>query len=225
MTAGASLAARRAMTKPNAVVARPLPRLPPAPPEGPLRAADSPRPVGHSEQSRFEGVSKQARAPSAASAAAVHRERINQLLADGSPVMRSLNPRRSAVNCPATASAVDEYLRTGTVNPAVSGGPRSTFAFAQRWQAAGNLQQVLRRDGSHVVLRGTRSEDYANLQGITREHYFVAVNRGGRLYAVDAYNHTTAPLNEYLQCDQFQTIERYRGPFQTTHVPGPLLGR
>lgn len=153
--------------------------------------------------------------------------RIEAFFAQDSQIMQSLNPHRSAVNCPATAAAVDEYLGTGAVNPAPGGSPRSMFSFAQQWAPVpgGNLATLLNRPGAYVSVRGTRSQEYANLQGITREHYFVVVNRGGQLWALDAYNHRRIPLGQLLSGDQFQTLEYFRGPFRVQHIPPPALGR
>jgi hypothetical protein len=147
-------------------------------------------------------------------------DRVEMFFQQGPQIMGQLNPHRSFANCPATAAAVDHFLRTGEVIPAESGGPRDEFGYDERFSPVTDLQRLLAKPGAFATLRAIGNERYGGLQGAPLKHYFVVVNRAGTLWVLDAYNHSTMDYNSFrLHMYQFQSLDYYHGPFSVRRVP------
>ena len=104
------------------------------------------------------------------------------------------------LNCPATAAALDHYLRTGKVSPAICNRPKETiegygfdistnkFATSVSWEKAeATIKQQLKKHGDFVIVEGTRSEKQMEENKLAKNHYFSVVNVKGQLFAIDAF--------------------------------------
>jgi hypothetical protein len=119
--------------------------------------------------------------------------------------LRELNPPHSAgdychQNCPATAEALGEYLKTGKVNkatcePLAEGDPgygfdvssMNTFTKPLPWKdTEAAIRKQLVKNGDFVVVEGTRSAKQMADRGLSATHYFTVVNVHGKLFAIDA---------------------------------------
>lgn len=186
-------------------------------PEAPAPALATP-PLGHDGASHFEVEgSKQARPRRGASPAVA---RLRELTDPSAARLRSLNPTPGPQNCPATAGAVDHFMRTGEVRPADRGDGLVHYEFPNRFTrtSQADLRRALARDGSHLVVRGVRSPETADAMNLTTEHYFVVVNDQGRLRAVDAYNHQVLDLDQMVRDGGFERLERTTTPFNPRPV-------
>lgn len=151
---------------------------------------------------------------------------IDRLLAPNSPLWRQLNPDANAiVNCPATAAAVDEFLSTGTVRPALSGDDFGSFQFDTRpWSAPirrfSEVRSVVAAPNTFIVVRGTRNVAYVQAHHVTPDHYFVIVNRNG-IRGIDAYGQgrVISNLNEFIHEQGFESFRYYQGSFRVTYDP------
>lgn len=129
----------------------------------------------------------------------------DDLLNDPRGVLSRLNPTPGGdpTNCPATADALENYLRTGQ-STAVSDDMSLDFRITADWRNARlNFlrQHVLQGGhGTHVVIRGRRPPD----SRFTEDHYFVLVNIRSRVYVADAWTHDfTENINEYVRRQEF----------------------
>ncbi len=105
-----------------------------------------------------------------------------------------------ALNCPATAASLDEYLRTGKVSPAICNPSKerikgygfdiskNTFSKSVSWkQAVATIKKQLKKHGDFVIVEATRSEKQMKDNNVAKTHYFAVVNVKGRLFAMDAF--------------------------------------
>lgn len=191
--------------------------------QSPPRAEATSR-AGHFETSSFEAASsKQVRGRRATQTPA--QLRMRELLAPGSERLRALNPTPGPQNCPATAGAVDHFLRTGEVRAADRGDNVVTYRFQNRFTdtSVAALRDELPNDGDHMVVRGLRDPALAEAENVTPEHYFVVVNDGGRLRAVDAYNGRVSRLEDVMRGEGLERLQRTSTPFNPT-PHDPLAG-
>jgi len=183
----------------------------------PPTRATPPARTGHIMESSFEdaGVSKQGRVrtPPAARAS---RERVAELLRP--ETLRALNPGDGDQNCPAAAGAVDHFLRTGEVRPADAGNGLVDYTFPNRFTDTSitGLHRSLSHDGDFAVVRGIRDPATAERERLTPEHYFVVVNDGGELRAVDAFSHDVTPLDDVMSTYALDHLQRTTGEFNPT---------
>jgi uncharacterized protein DUF4157 len=116
-------------------------------------------------------------------------------------------------NCPATAAALHNYLRTGNITEAHCSPlmereqgfgyevPAATRSFT-RWSGGRRsawryIQRRTRTHGNFVVVEGDRVTPEAD---VTRYHYFIILNIHGNRFVVDAYlREVTADIRGYLQ--------------------------
>jgi hypothetical protein len=167
-------------------------------------------------------------------------DRITALCDPHSAIWQQLNPNSQATNnCPATTAALDEYIRSGTIRPAVAGDALTTFSY--RTSPLGrviNLGPVLTRAGSllstdsrgdrflvqargelphvgsFIVVRGLRP----NGAPYTDDHWFV-VARCPRLgiRVLDAFGAGGVfEPGTYIHDNWFDRVQWYRGEFQVT---------
>jgi len=136
-----------------------------------------------------------------------------------------LNPNPSPQNCPATAAAMDEWLGTGRVNPAIGGNAVTRYNLQNvRWSREMNLRDlmILIQSGNFppnyfIAVRGTRSQEVQRSANLTVNHFFllakVRSGRSVRYFYLDAFGsgHSTgsSPTNiriaiEILRCSSFQ---------------------
>ena len=159
----------------------------------------------------------------------VRPDLIDNMLAPNSPLWRQLNPDSSAaVNCPATAAAVDEYLSTGQVNPAPAGDEFSEFRFATApWSPFttrfADIRSVVSTLNTFVVVEGRRSKAYLASHNITASHWFVVVNRNG-VRGLDAYGEgqVIGDLDSFIHEQGFARFRYYRGAFRVVHISGDI---
>lgn len=134
----------------------------------------------------------------------------DELLNNPQGVLSRLNPTAGGdpTNCPATADALQNFLRTGQVTP-VSDDMSVDYRITANWRNATLpflRQHVLQGGhGTHVVVRGRRP---AGSQ-FAEDHYFVLVNIHHRVYIADAWTHDFQELrpppqqNEYVHRQEF----------------------
>lgn len=160
----------------------------------------------------------------------VRPELIDRLLQPDSPLWRQLNPDASAaVNCPATAAAVDEYLSTGQINPAPAGDVFSEFRFETGpWSSFtrrfADIRSVVSAPNTFVVVEGRRSKAYVAANNIPPSHWFVVVNRNG-IRGLDAYGEGQVinDLNTFIREQGFTQFRYYRGSFRVQLDPDAHL--
>ena len=119
-------------------------------------------------------------------------------------ILRVLNPaapaftsRPCSQNCPAAATAVQAYLRTGTItaghcNPmtepqgyVINPGP-DTWGPSRNWAAAWTqIQNATRTHGTFVLVEADRGPN--GPADLTRWHYFVVLNVRGTRLVVDGF--------------------------------------
>jgi hypothetical protein len=152
---------------------------------------------------------------------------LDALMQPGSPLWRQLNPDESSpVNCPATAAAVDEYLGTGRVSPAAGGDALSNFEFNTRpmtgpYTSFGQIRNILSAERSFAVIRAVRTPEYLQSNpGITRDHFFTAVNYRGQVVLIDAYGRgaIVSDVASFLSQEGFGTYYLYNGQFRVRHI-------
>lgn len=152
---------------------------------------------------------------------------LDRLLAPNSPLWRQLNPdKNSRVNCPATVAAVDEYLSTGNIRPAPAGKSTSFFKFeAKTWSHQirhfRQVRNVVSQPNTFVVVHGKRSQKFSSQHNLTPDHYFVIVNRRGRIIGIDAFGEGKVinDLDSYIRFEGFSTFRFYNGSFRVKHIP------
>jgi hypothetical protein len=119
--------------------------------------------------------------------------------------LREINPpyrtgHYCALNCPATAASLSQYLKDGTINkaycnPMLEGGKgygfdtsMNTFSTATDWKkAAAAIKKMLKKHGDFVVVEAKRSARQQADNNLTEYHYFTVVNVKGKLFAIDAF--------------------------------------
>jgi Domain of unknown function (DUF4157) len=105
-----------------------------------------------------------------------------------------------SLNCPATAAALDHYLRTGQISPAVCNLSKEnipgygfdismdTFGKSVDWKnAEKEIRSQLKKHGDFVIIEATRSEKQQKDNNLAPTHYFSIVNVKGKLFAIDAF--------------------------------------
>lgn len=142
-----------------------------------------------------------------------------------------------AQNCPATADALEEYLRTGTINKAICdpvteqrpgygfdvAGSVFSGTFAS-WRAAkAQITSQLKKHGDFVVVEGTRSQAQMQRYNLTQWHYFTVVNVKNKLFVIDAFNRgqVTDNLDAYAGSLQVTSYKLVVGEFVIKKVRGP----
>src|SRR3569833_3131308 len=120
--------------------------------------------------------------------------------------LNELNPpyiagKYCALNCPATAAALADYLKTGTINKAYCNplledkGKGYGFDVSMNkisdplsWkQAEATIRKQLKKHVDFVVVEAKRSAEQMKKLNITDLHYFTVVNVKGTLIAIDAF--------------------------------------
>ncbi|MBL8954896.1 MAG: RHS repeat protein, partial [Myxococcaceae bacterium] len=134
-----------------------------------------------------------------------------------------LNPHPSALNCPAVAAAVDEFLDTRHIAPAAGNNdPGLQYDFARRFGSThASIQSALSTipPGRMAVIRAHRPPSAVAL-GVTEAHYFNVVNNNGTLIVFDLsggpvlVGDTPERINGYVREQTFSTFEVYCGPFR-----------
>jgi hypothetical protein len=130
--------------------------------------------------------------------------------------MGGLQPRFGRVNCPATAEALANYLRTGEVRPARGGSGGGAFIDCPDDMREASLASIMSlvRSGGH----GTQVVIGASGPG-DRQHYAVLVNIDGAVYYADAYTRPpvfTTEVEGYLSwANRFE----YTSDFRLRWVP------
>lgn len=129
----------------------------------------------------------------------------DKLLDNPQGILSGLNPTAGGdpTNCPATADALENFLRTGQLTT-VSDEMVSDFRITANWRNASLpflRQHVLQGGhGTHVVVRGRRPPG----SQFTEDHYFVLVNIRHRVYVADAWTHDfQEDINEYVHRQEF----------------------
>ncbi|WP_157097875.1 eCIS core domain-containing protein [Niabella ginsenosidivorans] len=115
-----------------------------------------------------------------------------------------------ALNCPATAAALSDYLKTGKVNKAIcnprqEGTPgygfvveKNTFSKAVNWKnAEKQIRAQLKKHGNYVVVEAKRSQKQMDDNHLAEYHYFTVVNVKGKLFVIDAFG--GGIVTEYIQ--------------------------
>lgn len=138
------------------------------------------------------------------------------------------------LNCPATAAALSDYLKTGKINkaycdPLLEGGKgygfdisKNTFSKSFSWKdAASQIKKQLRKHGDFVVVEATRSAKQQNDNHLAANHYFTALNVRGHLFAIDAFGGgiVNDDLQNYIDTSIIATSYRLvHGAFTVTPV-------
>jgi hypothetical protein len=138
------------------------------------------------------------------------------------------------LNCPATAASLDDYLRTGSVSPAVCNLPKetipgygfdismNTFSDYVSWEKAeATIKQQLKKHGDFVIVEGTRSEKQMEEHSVAKTHYFSVVNVKGQLFAIDAFGGgiVSDSVQSYINTRVIATTYRIvKGQFQVKEV-------
>ena len=107
-----------------------------------------------------------------------------------------------ALNCPATAAALDTFLRTGAISPAVCNLhkettpgygfdiSKDTFGTSVDWKhAAAAVRAKLKKHGDFVIVEATRSEKQQkdSTPPLAPTHYFSIVKIKDNMFAIDAF--------------------------------------
>ena len=129
----------------------------------------------------------------------------------------AIDPQRlsNPMNCPETADAVHDSLRTGRPRP-LRGDLNSRFQFGRRtrWHPAASvaaLRQRVRGHGSQIVVRRSCG-DRRDPDRLTNTHYFNIVNIHGRIYVVDAQTRDfTQDFSEYLGRERYDNLDYASG--------------
>ena len=123
--------------------------------------------------------------------------------------------RGSAVHCPATADAVNDFLRTGDVHRVTADGLTEfrhpdTVRFNTRPLAeiAHGIENC-----QHRVVRAVRTAEQMSQGGLTQHHYFVLFRYNSELYVADAFGEPilTTNVSGYLStlvADSLQLASR-----------------
>ena len=138
------------------------------------------------------------------------------------------------LNCPATAAALDTYLRTGQISPAVCNKPKETipgygfdiskdtFGKSVDWKnAAAAVKAQLKKHGDFVIIEATRSEKQQKERNLAPTHYFSIVNIKGRLFAIDAFGGgiLSDDIDDYIANRAVASTYRIvKGAFTVTEV-------
>jgi Domain of unknown function (DUF4157) len=138
------------------------------------------------------------------------------------------------LNCPATAASLDQYLRTGSVSPAVCNLPKETtpgygfdismnkFSLSLSWdKAEATIKEQLKKHGDFMIVEGTRSEKQMKEHNVAPTHYFSVVNVKGKLFAIDAFGGgiVSDSVQSYINTRAVATTYRIvKGQFQVKEV-------
>jgi hypothetical protein len=148
----------------------------------------------------------------------------DELLNDPQGVLSRLNPTAGGdpLNCPATADALENFLRTGQLTT-VSDELVADFRITASWRNA--TMPFLRHlvlqggHGTHIVVRGRRPPG----SQFTEDHYFVLVNIHGKVYVADAWTHDfQEDIQEYVDRQEFNQFSFAR---HRPHHPDPFVVR
>lgn len=131
-------------------------------------------------------------------------------------LMGGLQPRFGSRNCPASAEALANYLRTGEIRPARGGSGGGGFIDCPDDMREASLGSILSfvRGGGHgtqVVIGATGPGD--------RQHYAVLVNIDGVVYYVDAYTRPPAFTTEVEAYLSWANRFEYTTDFRLRWVP------
>jgi hypothetical protein len=135
------------------------------------------------------------------------------LRANGAQILQRLYPHDfAAVDCPAAADAVDDYLTTGE-QPQIDEDYRpQRYDISARWVHL-DIGQLIRHvrnlgDCRHVVVRGSRSPATQRRLSLTATHFFVLANIHGEVYVVDAMTReVSANVRRYVRRGGFNRLE------------------
>jgi hypothetical protein len=138
------------------------------------------------------------------------------------------------LNCPATAAALDHYLRTGKVSPAICHPldeitegygfdiSKNNFSESVNWkQASKTIKNKLKKHGNFVIVEATRSEKQMNDNHLAQNHYFSVVNVKGHLFAIDASEDgiVSDDIQNYIDNNVIATTYRIvKGEFTVTEI-------
>lgn len=139
-----------------------------------------------------------------------------------------------ALNCPATAASLAEYLKSGTINPAYCNPvaekdkgygfdvSMNTFTKSFTWkQAEAVIKGLLKKHGDFAVIEATRSAEQMKKYGLAKNHYFTVVNVKGTLFAIDAFGEGIVKddLDRYIEVNIIATSYRLvKGAFKVKPV-------
>jgi hypothetical protein len=151
-------------------------------------------------------------------------DRIERVLQPGTTLWRDLNPSRGApLNCPATAAAVDHYLRTGRIVPAVSIGADDTFRYSNRPLRGATLPGIYRLlddEGEYVTVRGRRSPSVLRGTNLTPDHWFQIMRHGNRHIVIDGFlGRVVEDIREYVRQMRFTSYQYYQAEYRVEPVP------
>jgi hypothetical protein len=129
---------------------------------------------------------------------------------NGQSILRQLYPYPTLADCPLTADAVDDYLRTGQIIP-VPPSLYDRFTVTANWRSISRqaLVRHIQSLGSnhHVVVRGTRPRRFQRQHQITSTHFFVLANIGNRVYVIDAMGQQiTIDVSAYIENQGFNRL-------------------
>jgi len=138
------------------------------------------------------------------------------------------------LNCPATAAALDSYLRTGQVSPAICNPSKEgtigygfdiskdTFTSSVSWdQSEATIKKQLKKHGDFVIVDGIRSDKQMKDNNVARDHFFSVVNVKGQLFAIDAFGGgiVSDNLEDYIKNRVVATTYRMvKGEFKVGEV-------
>jgi Domain of unknown function (DUF4157) len=136
------------------------------------------------------------------------------------------------LNCPATAAALDHFLRTGDVSPAICNPQKEnipgygfdiskdSFSTAVSWDRAEKIIRAqLKNHGEFVIVQAIRSQE--QMKRLTRDHYFSVVNVKGKLFVIDASEEGNVTDNLKYYIDNVAVATTYRivkGEFKVKEV-------
>jgi len=171
-------------------------------------------------------------------------DHLDRFSVDPMEILRTINPEGYCrLNCPATADAFENFVRTGRVDPAhcdrdaelrgtlgyaISGPFSERFNITpDRHGRERRLDRFVRRmesqlpaHGDVVVIEAIRTEEQRvgrSGRRLSEHHYFVLVNIRGARFVVDAYSREVRPLaqfRDYLNLLNVTYLRYVRGEFQ-----------
>lgn len=127
------------------------------------------------------------------------------------PAAPAFNKRPCTQNCPAAASAAQNYLLTGALPSSacsplnepsgyeIAPGPESWPATGKAWADAWKgIQGATSKHGTHVIVEADRGANKPD--NLTQWHYFVVMNARGHRVAVDAFlGEVDADVERYVK--------------------------
>jgi len=164
-------------------------------------------------------------------------DRFDHLHPDRNPaeLLEQINPpvlERARVfctqNCPATASTLHDYLRTGEISEAhcspmmeresgfgyeIRGRSRRFRRWRQAWRF---IRRRTSRHGQFVVVEGDR---VTPSEGLTRYHFFIILNIRNTRFVVDAFLREVSPnITSYIRRLETRRYSIYASEFSTRPV-------